>query len=120
MAIVNDRSPIFETVLGRLIGCIYFFIKCGIKTKTHFEWLLRRWFSFGQLNLEPTRPNGLAGCKVPNDIVKISVKEAMHMGNLLYDSSVMGQKSIHTKNALRIVKLWQITPKHQSEVGNGK
>ena len=25
-------------------------------------------------------PNGLMGCKVPTDLVKISVKEAMHMG----------------------------------------
>ena len=35
---------------------------------------------FTQLNLEPTRPNGLVGCKVPTDLVKISVKEATHMG----------------------------------------
>ena len=32
------------------------------------------------MNLEPTRPNGLVGCKVPTDLVKVSVKEAMHMG----------------------------------------
>ena len=38
------------------------------------------WSSLGQLNLKPTRPNGLVGCKVPTDLVKISVKEAMHMG----------------------------------------
>ena len=25
-------------------------------------------------------PNGLVGCKVPTDLVKISVKEATHMG----------------------------------------
>ena len=55
MAIVEGRSPTFETVWRRLIGCIYFF-KCGIKTKTHFEWLLWHWSSLGQLNLEPTRP----------------------------------------------------------------
>ena len=79
MAIVEGRSPTFETVLRRLIGCIYFF-KCGIKTKTHFEWLLWHWSSLGQLNLERTRPNGLVGCKVPTDLVKISVKEATHMG----------------------------------------
>ena len=36
--------------------------------------------TLGQLNLEPTRPNGLVGCKVPTDLVKISVKEATHMG----------------------------------------
>ena len=56
---------------------------CGIKTKTHFEWLLWHWSSLGQLNLEPTRPNGLmswvAKCQL-HDLVKISVKEAMHMG----------------------------------------
>ena len=50
------------------------------KTETHFEWLLWHWSSLGQLNLEPTRPNGLVGCKVPTDLVKISVKEATHMG----------------------------------------
>ena len=33
-----------------------------------------------QLNLEPTRPNGLMGCKVPTDLMKISVKVATHMG----------------------------------------
>ena len=64
----------FET-----INWLYLLFKCGIKTKTHFEWLLWHWSSLGQLNLEPTRPNGLVGCKVPTDLVKISVKEAMHM-----------------------------------------
>ena len=34
------------------------------------EWL------YLQLNLEPTRP----GCKVPTDLVKISVKKGMHTG----------------------------------------
>ena len=58
--------------------CLLF--KCGIKTKTHFDWLLWHWSSLGQLNLEPTRPNGLVGCKVPTDLVKISVKDATHMG----------------------------------------
>ena len=51
-----------------------------MKTKTHFEWLLWHWSSLGQLNLEPTPPNDLVGCKVPTDLVKISVKEATHMG----------------------------------------
>ena len=37
-------------------------------------------FTLCQLNLEPTQPNGLVGCKVPTDLVKISVKEATHMG----------------------------------------
>ena len=62
------------------IKWLYLHSKCGIKTKTHFEWLLWHWSSLGQLNLEPTRPNGLLGCKVPTDLVKISVKEATHMG----------------------------------------
>ena len=31
-------------------------------------------------NLEPTRPNGLVGCEVSTDLVKISVKEVTHMG----------------------------------------
>ena len=59
---------------------LYLHSKCGIKTKSHFEWLLWHWSSLGQLNLKPTRPNGLVGCKVPTDLVKISVKEATHMG----------------------------------------
>ena len=62
------------------IKWLYLHSKCRIKTKTHFEWLLWHWSSLGQLNLEPTRPNGLVGCKVPSDLVKISVKEATHMG----------------------------------------
>ena len=63
-----------------IIKWLYLHSKCGIKTKTHFEWLLWHWSSLGQLNLEPTRSNGLVGCKVPTDLVEISVKEAMHMG----------------------------------------
>ena len=72
---IADFSDIFER-----IKWLYLHSKCGIKTKTHFEWLLWHWSSLSQLNFEPTRPNGLMGCKVPTDLVKISVKEAMHMG----------------------------------------
>ena len=72
--IANFRDS-FET-----INWLYLFFKCGIKTKTDFDWLLWHWSSLGQLNLEPTRPNRLVGCKVPTDLVKISVKEATHMG----------------------------------------
>ena len=72
---IADFRDSFET-----INWLYLLFKCGIKTKTHFEWLLWHWSSLGQLNLEPTRPNGLMGCKVPTDLVKISVKEATHMG----------------------------------------
>ena len=72
---IADFWDSFETINWR-----YLLFKCGIKTKTHFEWLLWHWSSLGQLNLEPTRPNGLMGCKVPTDLVKISVKEATHMG----------------------------------------
>ena len=72
---IADFRDSFET-----INWLYLLFKCGIKTKTHFEWLLWHWSSLGQLNLEPTRPNGLVGCKVPTDLVKISVKEATHMG----------------------------------------
>ena len=72
---IADFRDSFET-----INWLYLLFKCGIKTKTHFEWLLWHWSSLGHLNLEPTRPNGLVGCKVPTDLVKISVKEATHMG----------------------------------------
>ena len=54
--------------------------KCGIKTKTHLEWLLWHWSSLGHLNFEPTWLNGLVGCKVAADLVKICVKDATHMG----------------------------------------
>ena len=67
---IADFRDSFET-----INWLYLFFKCGIKTKTHFEWLLWHWSSLGQLNLEPTRPNGLVGCRVPTDLVKISVKD---------------------------------------------
>ena len=72
---IADFRDSFET-----FNWLYLLFKCGIKTKTHFEWLLWHWSSLGQLNLEPTRPLGLVGCKVPTDLVKISVKEATHMG----------------------------------------
>ena len=72
---IADFRDSFET-----INCLYLLFRCGIKTKTHFEWLLWHWSSLGQLNLEPTRPSGLVGCKVLTDLVKISVKEATHMG----------------------------------------
>ena len=72
---IADFRGSFET-----INWLYLLFKCGIKAKTHFEWLLWHWSSLRQLNLEPTRPNGLVGCKVPTDLVKISVKKATHMG----------------------------------------
>ena len=72
---IADFRDSFETIYW-----LYLLFKCGIKTKAHFEWLLWHWSSLGQLNLEPTRPNGLVGCQVPTDLVKISVKEATHMG----------------------------------------
>ena len=59
MAIVEDR----DRRLSRELSWLYLHSKCGIKTKTYFEWLLWHWSSLGQLNLEPTRPNGLVGCK---------------------------------------------------------
>ena len=34
------------------------------KNKTHFEWVLRHWFSLCQGNLEPTQPNSVVVCKV--------------------------------------------------------
>ena len=48
---IADFWDSFET-----INWLYLLFKCGIKTKTHFEWLLWHWSSLGQLNLEPTRP----------------------------------------------------------------
>ena len=88
---IADFWGSFET-----INWMYLLFKCGIKTKTHFEWLLWHWSSLGQLNLEPTRPNGLVGCKVPTDLVKISVKEVTHMG-FYYVLSPIYQKSSRPK-----------------------
>ena len=45
---------------------LYFHSKCGIKTKTHFEWLLWHWSSLGQLNLEPTQPKWPHGLQSAN------------------------------------------------------
>ena len=38
MAVVEDRSPTFDSF--ERIEWLYLHSKCGIKTKTHFEWLL--------------------------------------------------------------------------------
>ena len=81
---ITDFRGSFETINWQ-----YLLFKCGIKTKTYFEWLLWHWSSLGQLYLKPTRPNGLVGCKVPTDLVKISIKEATH-GFLLYSSIIHG------------------------------
>ena len=94
---IADFRDRFET-----INWLYLLFKCGIKTKTHFEWLLWHWSSLGQLNLEPTRPKGLVGCKVPTDLVKISVKEATHMG---FHYIIRGA-SRHFYGALTKIIIW--------------
>ena len=59
----------------------YLLFKCGIKTKTHFDTMACLfWFSLVRFNLEPFQPNCLVGCKVPTDLLKISVKEIMQIG----------------------------------------
>ena len=70
MAIVEDRSPTFETVLTRLIGCIYFLSVGSNKNQ----------FWMASLTLIFTRSVELRSCKVPTDLVKINLKEATHMG----------------------------------------
>ena len=95
---IADFRDSFET-----ISWLYLLFKCGIKTKAHFEWLIWRWSSLGQLNLEPTRPNGFVGCKVPTDFVKISAKEATHMG-FHYNTSRLNQPQsaiMWNKNGLK-------------------
>ena len=57
---------------------LYLHFKCALKTKTHFECVLWQWSSLCQLNLEPTQPNGLMGCKVPTDLMKISQRSHAH------------------------------------------
>ena len=79
MAIVEDGSPHFDTVLRGLNGCMCF-LSVGWKQNPYFEWVLWHRSSLCQMSLEHTWPNGLVGCRVPTDIVKIGVKEAMHIG----------------------------------------
>ena len=52
----GDRRGQIDDFLGSFetINWLYLLFKCGIKTKTHFEWLLWHWSSLGQLNLEPS------------------------------------------------------------------
>ena len=96
---ITDFRDSFET-----INWLYLLFKCGIKTKTHFEWLLWHWSSLGQLNLEPTRPYSLVGCKVPTDLVKISVKEAKHMGFYYIDKAANNVGLICKKYFLEILR----------------
>ena len=51
----------------------------------------------GELNLEPTRPNGLVGCKVPTDLVKISVKH--------WNGNVFILMKFSSLAALKVVKM---------------
>ena len=78
MAIVEDRSPMFYRF--ERINWLYLIFKCGKKTKTDFEWLPWCWSSLCLLNLEPVGLTASWVAKVPTDLVKISVKEATHMG----------------------------------------
>ena len=71
-AIVRDKSPTFETVLRGLSGCVC--LLSGIKNKDTF------WIGSLTPICTVSWTNGRVGCKVPTDLVKISVKEAMHMG----------------------------------------
>ena len=59
----RGRNTDFRDSFER-IKWLYLLSKCGIKTKTHFEWVLWHCSSLCQLNLVPTWPNGLVGCKV--------------------------------------------------------
>ena len=113
---IADFRDSFET-----INWLYLLFKCGIKTKTHFEWLLWHWSSLGQLNLEPTRPNGLVGCKVPTDLVKISVKEATHMGfHYIRDRGlILTHKSINDNDPGKCLSLFSnniIIPTYPSQI----
>ena len=75
---IADFWDSFET-----INWLYLLFKCGIKTKSHFQWLFDTDpHALGQLNLEPTRPNGLSrGLQSANwSREDLSVKEATHMG----------------------------------------
>ena len=76
---IADFRDSFETI-SRLV----LLFKCGIKTKTHFEW-----------------PNGLVGCKVPTDLVKISVKEATHMG--FHYKLLLAKWGIHVDESVNLI-----------------
>ena len=108
---IADLGGSFET-----INWLYSLFKFGIKTKTHFEWLLWHWSSLGQLNLEPTQPNGLVGCEVPTDLVKISVKEATHMGFYYITSPHLTvANNLHTCSC--IISVCHICATYLSEIG---
>ena len=64
----------------------YLLFNCGIKTKPHIEWVLRHWSSLCQLNW------------VPTDLVRISVKEAMHMGFIIESPNMAAVSKIRVKN----------------------
>ena len=76
----NRRGQIgvFRDSLER-IKWLYLIFKYGIKTKPHFNGFFDPDLH-SQLNWDPTRPNGPGWTK----LVKIRVKEAMHMGFYIY------------------------------------
>ena len=47
------------------IKWLYLHFKCGISTRSHFEWVVWHWSSLCQLNLEPTRRHGLQSTNWP-------------------------------------------------------
>ena len=78
MAIVEQKSPTFDAAC-ETIKWLYLLCKCAIKQLEFFDTGRHSC----QLNSEPTGPNGFVGCKVPTDLVKISVKGLHVYGSIL-------------------------------------
>ena len=77
------------------------FIEPMHRNKPNITYLL----TYFTRSVEPTRPNSFVGCKVPTDLVKISVKEATHMG-FHYKVTRLKKSSILTQ----IGGFWTVTP----------
>ena len=70
--IVKYKLLTFRAILSGLIHCTCF---VSVRQKKKYLIVFLHWSSLIQVNLKPTRPNSLMGCKAPTDLVIISVKE---------------------------------------------
>ena len=68
------------------IKWLYLHFDWGIKTRNQKpKNILNGFFDTGlhSGSIKNLEPNGLADCKVPTDLVKVNVKEVMHMGCII-------------------------------------
>ena len=74
---------ILRTQTTRCYVLLWLSLSSSVLCMSSFVWLLWHLSSLGQLNLEPTRPNGFIGCNVPTDLVKISLCQRSHAHRFL-------------------------------------